>query len=94
MEKELGQIRFVEADGCTRIEVSGEQVMEMFSKCCTPAGEGKEGEHPSKTQDLQGCCTPTEADGCIRIELPGKSMKDMMAFCMSMGGSGKEGKSD
>ena len=29
MEKELGQIRFVEADGCCRIEVSGEQVKEM-----------------------------------------------------------------
>ena len=101
MEKELGQIRFVEADGCCRIEVSGEQVKEMFSKCCTPAGEGKEGEHPSKTQDFtsqaqhaQGCCTPIEADGSIRIEVSGKSMKDMMACCMSMGGSDKEGKSD
>lgn len=36
MEKEKGQIKFIETDDGYRIEVKGKDLKEMFSCCCVP----------------------------------------------------------
>jgi hypothetical protein len=53
VEKEKGQIKFVETDEGFRIEVTGKDLKEWFSCCCMPAlGVAKQ----SKSE----CCPPAK----------------------------------
>lgn len=52
MEKERGQIKFIETDDGFRVEVTGKSLKEAFSGCCLPIfGDCK---------PASECCPPSE----------------------------------
>ncbi len=55
MEKEYGQIKFVETEDGFRVEVTGKSLKEAFSCCCLPMfGAGQ-----ARTVKVE-CCPPEE----------------------------------
>ncbi len=57
MEKERGQIKFIETDDGYRIEVKGKDLSKYLSCCCIPVAERGQA---AKTD----CCPPDEKKEC------------------------------
>ncbi len=72
MEKEIGQVKFTEVDGKFRIEVSGDRLKEMFSKCCV---EKADGERESE------CCSDSDGHCCICLKICCGGAKEASDCC-------------
>lgn len=55
MEKEKGQIKFIETDEGYRIEVKGKDLKDILCCCCAPAVVGGKAVKA-------GCCEPSEKE--------------------------------